>query len=388
MNRGDTREPEGAQTTRSSSAAARRRLAIGLAYLAGATLFALFTFSVYTTTALADREYINYRRTILFELTGGYSIMLLIPLVLRFMKRYPIGVRNWTRRVPLHLAVSVAFGASLTLMMWGSRTVMFRVLGWGPFNYGHLGYRFIMEYEKQFAIYWSIYGIASLFAYARESRERELQASRLEKQLTEARLNALKMQLNPHFLFNTLNMISSYVYEDARTAEKMITKLSDLLRLTLNDADQQEVPMQKEIEFLDAYLAIMKARFQERLSVALSIDPAARKLLIPHLILQPLVENSIRHCTSDFARPGEVRLAASPREGFLRVVLEDNGPGIPGQGTDPARNGIGLSNTRMRLQQLYGGNHRFELVNRDEGGLRITLEVPIREAAAEAVRPS
>lgn len=150
----------------------KKRLAIGLAYFAGATLFALFTFSVYTTSALADREQINYRKTMLYELTGGYSVMLLSPLVLRFMKRYPIRAQNWTRRVPLHLVVSIAFGASLTLMMWGSRTIMFRVLGWGPFNYGHMGYRFIMEYEKQFAIYWGIYGIASLVAYARESRER------------------------------------------------------------------------------------------------------------------------------------------------------------------------------------------------------------------------
>ncbi len=366
----------------------RRRLLIGLAFLLGATLFALFTFSVYATSALADRDHINYRKTILYELTGAYSGMLLVPLGVRFMKRFPIEVRNWPRRVPLHLLVSVAFGCSLTLMMWGSRTILFRMLGWGHFDYGQMGYRFVMEYLKQFGIYWGIYGIVTLVAFARESRQRELQASRLEKQLAESRLNALKMQLNPHFLFNALNMISSYVYEDARTAEKMITKLSDLLRLTLNDADHQEVPLQKEIEFLEAYLAIMKARFQERLTVAFQIDASSRNLLIPHLILQPLVENSIKHCTSDIARPGDIRLTASPAGGFLRIVVEDNGPGISGNGTDPMRNGIGLSNTRLRLQQLYGSNHRFELMNREEGGLRITLEVPGREAAAEATHPS
>ena len=361
---------------------------IGLSFFAGATLFALFTFSIYATSSLADRDLVDFRKIILYELTGAYSILVLVPLVLRFMKRFPINARNWPQRVPLHLIVSVAFGASLTMMMWGSRTLLFRMLGWGHYDYGHLGYRFVMEYEKQFAIYWGIYGVVTLVAFAHESRERELQASRLEKQLAEARLSALKMQLNPHFLFNALNMISSYVYEDARTAEKMITKLSDLLRLTLNDADHQEVPMQKEIEFLDAYLAIMKARFQERLNVTLEIDATTRSLLIPHLILQPLVENAIKHCTSDIARAGEIRLTASPAGGFLRVVLEDNGPGIPGNGTDAARNGIGLSNTRLRLQQLYGSRHRFELVNRVEGGLRITLEVPAREIAAKAAQRS
>ncbi len=360
------------------------RIGIVLVYLASATLFALYTSGIYATSGLAEHEQIDYRRILLFEFTGAYSGILLIPFLLRFMRRFPIQSGNWTRRMPLHAMVSILFSLCMTLMMWGSRTVLFDWLGWGPYNYGQLGYRFAMEYLKQLCIYWGIYIIVKAVAYARESRERELQASQLEKELAEARLNALKNQLNPHFLFNTLNMISSYVYEDPGIAEKMITRLSDLLRLTLNYADRQEVALQKELEFLDAYLAIMKARFQEQLILSLEIDRSTRNLLIPHLILQPLVENSIKHCTSEFARPGEIRIAACSTGDLLRVVIEDNGPGIRESGNGTAKNGIGLRNTRLRLQELYGERHRFEMENRDSGGLRIVLELPARAIAEEA----
>ncbi len=364
----------------------RKYLRNALLLFLAATGFGLLTSSIYATSYLAEQEQFRYAEVLLYELTAAYCGALLVPFLLWFMKRFPIRSWNWRKRVPLHLLLTIPLSISWTLMMWGSRSLLFDLFGWGAFNYGWMRYRFVMEYEKQFVLYWGIYALVSLVAYARESRERELQASKLEKQLTEAKLEALRMQLNPHFLFNTLNMISSYVHEDPDIADRMITRLSDLLRLTLNHAGRNQVTLNRELEFLDAYLAIMKARFQERLQVQLEIEPGVRQILVPHLILQPLVENSIKHCTADFAKAGEIRIAAQLSGEFLRLELDDNGPGISGRPRDSTGGGIGLSNTMERLRQLYGDNHRFELANRDEGGLRVILQLPAKTKDTQEVQ--
>lgn len=351
-------------------------------FLAG-TFLALYSFSAYTTTELADRVKPNYARIFAQEMTGFYTVLILLPALLWFMHRYPIERFNWRRRLPLHVAVTVVFGASHTLLMWGSRSLLFPILGWGAYDYGRISIRFLMEYQKQFIMYWFLYAVVTLLGSLRKNREREVQASQLEKQLAEARLNALKMQLNPHFLFNTLNMISSYIYQDARTADRMIASLSDLLRLTLSHADRQEVTLDTELEFLDSYLAIMKARFQERLLVRLEVEQGTRSYLVPSLLLQPLAENFIKHCMADFAKPGSISITSARQGDFLKLEVQDNGPGIAADAESAMNGGVGLSNTRQRLEQLYGRDHRFEIANVPAGGLRITIEVPARISARE-----
>jgi len=195
-------------------------------------------------------------------------------------------------------------------------------------------------------------------------------------------LQALKMQLHPHFLFNALHSISSLVHSDPEAADKMIARLGDFLRLTLDAAAAQEVPLRQELEFLNCYLDIERTRFRDRLTTHIDADPQALDCVVPNLILQPIVENAIRHGVSQRAAHGHVEVRAARAGDALRLEVRDNGRGLP-EGAEACRakqGGVGLANTRARLQQLYGGAYRFELSNAPTGGAVVTLEIPVREA--------
>src|SRR5258707_2336402 len=193
-------------------------------------------------------------------MTGAYGVLVLLPFLLFVMRRFPIERGHLVTRLPLHAATFVLFAVSHILLMWGSRVLLYRLLGWGTYDYGAMRYRFFMEGQKQIIIYVALYALLRFLAYARANRERDVAAARLERELTEARLATLKMQLQPHFLFNSLNIIASHVAEDRETAGAMLQHLSDFLRATLRSSGAQEVPLREELEFLDSYLAIMKAR--------------------------------------------------------------------------------------------------------------------------------
>jgi sensor histidine kinase YesM len=196
--------------------------------------------------------------------------------------------------------------------------------------------------------------------------------------LTLAQLQALKMQLNPHFLFNTLHSISALIHKDPKIADRMIARLGDFLRLTLENEGAQDVSLQQELDFLRCYLEIEQIRFQDRLTVEMKIDPEARSLSVPNLILQPIVENAIRHGISPRSRPGVIDISAQRTNGMLHIEVKDNGLGLP-DGTDargPWKEGIGLSNTKARLQQRFGNAHSFYLNNAPDGGLVVTFEIP------------
>lgn len=343
-----------------------------------ATVFGLLNFNIVRTSDLASGKDHPAKYPFLYEMTGAYTVLLLLPIVLPLVARLDVRRSNWRRRVPLHVLISVAFGVSHTLLMWGSRTLLFRLLGWGRYDYGDMSYRFVMEYQKQIIAYATIYGVVHFIRYLRRNRERELRASELERRFAEARLDALKMQLNPHFLFNTLNMISTHVHDDPRLADRMLGRLSDFLRETLRHAGRQEVPLEQDLEFLDDYLAIMQARFGDRLRVRVRVGEDCRAVPVPHLLLQPLVENAVAHCTRDHDRAGAVDIAAERRGASLHLTIEDNGPGLTVPPEEAMRRGIGLSNTAERLQSLYGGSQRLVLENRAEGGLRVRVEVPWR----------
>jgi hypothetical protein len=356
----------------------RRIVAVNLAF---ATLVGLLNFGIVRTSDLASHSDQPARLPLVWELTGAYTGLLLLPFLVFMAWRFPIGRATFARRVPLHLAAIVLYGVTHTLLMWGSRNLVYGLLGWGRYDYGDMRYRFLMEGQKQVVIYALVYAIVRVVLYARRSRERELAASRLEKELTEARLDALKTQLQPHFLFNTLNMISTFVYEDPKTADAMLGHLSDFLRLTLRHSGVQEVALATELEFTGAYLAIMKARFEERLAVEVDATDEARAARVPHLLLQPLVENAVTHATSAHDRGGRVRIAARRCGERLAVVVEDDGPGLSGDPQGALSRGIGLSNTARRLAHLYGDAHTLSLVNREEGGLSVRVELPYRAEA-------
>ena len=332
------------------------------AFLA-ATLIGLLNFSIVMTSWRAESNGASAKYPFVWEMTGAYTGLLLLPFVAAFINRYP-------KRYLLHVPVFIAFAVSHTLLMWGSRELIYRMLGWGYYDYGDMRYRFFMEGQKQLVVYVGVYCLLRFLAYARANRERE-------RELTEARLAALKMQLQPHFLFNALNMISAHVHDNPAVADAMLLHLSNFLRATLRASNAQEVSLREEIDFVQSYLAIMKARFEDRLRVDVALGADVHDTLVPHLLLQPLVENSIAHSLRDHAKRAEIRIDAQRDGDRLRLVIEDNGPGIDGA---PSGDGIGLSNTIARLQHLYGERQTLTLRNRDEGGLRLTIELPWRTA--------
>lgn len=233
-------------------------------------------------------------------------------------------------------------------------------------------------------LYWLIVSAATAVIYLQRARQRERQALALQARLSEARLLSLRMQLQPHFLFNTLNAISTLVYTSPRAADEMISNLSGLLRSSLDTAEEQEVPLRRELDFLKLYLDIEQVRFGDRLRFEQDIPPEAMTAFVPTLILQPIVENAIKHGIEPQTRAGLIRISARRRGEWLRLTVVDNGAGLAASdapatapGTSrPSSSGIGLRNTQARLSELYGPQHRFTLSNEPAGGCVVEVEWP------------
>ena len=223
-------------------------------------------------------------------------------------------------------------------------------------------------------VYGVIISISHAIDYYRKYHERTVHTLELEKHLAEARLQALLRQLKPHFLFNTLNGIASLMHSDVDAADRMLVRLGELLRLTMSHPGQPLTRLSDEIAFIEKYLEIERIRFRDRLAVTYEIEPAALDAEVPSLLLQPLVENAIRHGIEPHARAGRLVLTARRTPGFLELEVRDNGAGQPAGGF--TRVGIGIGNTRARLNELYGDRHRFELANHPDGGLIVRVILP------------
>ena len=232
-------------------------------------------------------------------------------------------------------------------------------------------------------IYWGVVGIKSAFNYYQKYRERELQTSQLAARLATSRLQVLKMQLHPHFLFNTLNAIAELVHKDPEAAEQMIGNLSYLLRMSFEKLEVQEISLKQELEFLQKYLEIEQMRFQERLKIEMRIAPETLDAIVPNMILQPLVENAIKHGLAPRVAGGKIRIGAERNNGSLRLTVSDDGIGVPFGDTENLPEGIGLSNTRRRLKHLYGEKHKFDLEASEKSGLQVNLTIPFRELEKE-----
>jgi two-component system, LytTR family, sensor kinase len=243
-----------------------------------------------------------------------------------------------------------------------------------------------LSVPTHFLIFWAIVGATWTVTYASLSREREIRASQLETRLVSARLETLKMQLHPHFLFNTLNSILPLVYRDGDAAMRTVVRLSDLLRLSLQNEANDLLPLRREIELLQVYLEIQRTRFQDRLSVALDVAPDVGDALVPNLILQPLVENTIKHGIA--ARPGAGHIAIRVyRESERRLALrvQDDGPGPPIGRSAGIRKGVGLRNTQDRLELLFGADHDFAFRGSPGRGCEVALSIPLAYAPPRAV---
>jgi two-component system LytT family sensor kinase len=312
------------------------------------------------------------------SLADWYLFALLSLPALWLARRFHFDRNHWPRQAAVHLFASATFSVlwmvvRALLEEWLSRGGDNRVTFKMAFTYALTATFFF-----NFLIYWAIISVSHSIEYYRKYQERELRTAELEAGLAQARLQALQMQLNPHFLFNTLHSISSLMHKDVEAADRMISRFGDLLRLALENTDAHEVPLREELDFLKSYLEIEQTRFGDRLSVQMDIAPEALEACVPNLVLQPLVENAIQHGIEPHARPGHIELYARREAENLLLQVRDNGNGI----TNPARSreGVGVSNTRARLQQLYGNAHRFEFSNGKEGGLLVSVVIPFRTA--------
>jgi sensor histidine kinase YesM len=218
--------------------------------------------------------------------------------------------------------------------------------------------------------------VSYAIAYYRRFRREELLASELRAQLAGAQLQALKAQLHPHFLFNTLHAISSLMHEDMEAADRMISRLGDLLRLALRSGGKQTIPLREELEFVERYLDVERIRFSDRLRTEIRVSPAALEAEVPNLILQPLVENAIRHGITPKSAGGTVRVSGECEGDILKLVVSDDGVGLDRIEQNVSSSGIGLANIRERLQHLYGDGAHFSMIN--DAGLTVTILIPLR----------
>jgi|SRR5215207_5864723 len=343
------------------------------------TLFALFFASQFALQNQLSQNPVPFWRILLWQLVSGYIWFGISPIILVLAKRFPFDDGRWKTSLPVHLAAGAVLVAAQLLI--------------DAFILSQLGYPASRRFDTFFAlytwfvrvnvhlsilIYMGVVGTWSAYNYYQRYRERELQASQLEARLAQSRLQVLKMQLHPHFLFNTLNAISELIYKDVESADRMLTDLSDLLRLSFENLEVQEIPLKQELEFLEKYLEIEQMRFHDRLSVNMTISPDTLDASVPNMILQPLVENAIKHGIAPRSSGGRIDINAGRSNGHLQIEVTDDGLGVPFGDLENLPEGVGLSNTRRRLKHLYGEKHRFDLKKVEKGGLEVCLEIPFR----------
>lgn len=308
----------------------------------------------------------------------------LTPVLMWLARRFSLVGETWKRSLAVHIpafllssALHSAAATAITLIVKPFDNMGDSPAGFWPRFFSRLKGSFVPDLMVYSVVVGSCYAID----YYRKYREREFLTAHLETQLAQAQLDALRMQLHPHFLFNTLNGIVGLVRDHKNDAAvNMLVGLSDLLRHTLEYSESQEIELKEELKFIDLYLRIQKMRFSDRLQIHMDIDPASTRALVPNLLLQPIVENALRHGISRSEANGELFIQSRVQHGELRVMVSDNGRGLPANWQLKGSNGIGLANTVARLQQLYGDLHRLDIRNRDQGGVEVTVIMPLRTA--------
>ena len=343
------------------------------------TLFALFFTSQFVLQSQFLGRPVPFFQVLMWQLVSGYVWFALCPLIVFLARRFPFEKETWKVAIPFHIAAGVV----VSLFQQGIDALILPLLGYPPgagFANFWEAYKFFVSFNLHLSlqIYWAVVGVWSAYNYYRKYRERELQTSQLEARLAQSRLQVLKMQLHPHFLFNALNAISELIHRDPEAADRMLTDLSDLLRMSFENLEVQEVSLKQELEFLNKYIEIEQMRFHDRLVVELQIAPDTLDATVPNMILQPIVENAIKHGISPRASGGRIDIEATRSNGHLEIKVQDNGLGIPFGDTDNLPEGVGLSNTRRRLKHLYGDRHKFSIIASGRQGVTVDLAIPFR----------
>jgi two-component system LytT family sensor kinase len=353
-------------------------------FFAGWTLVSVIFAAISYAAAIGENnKEFGFVAALRLNLVQFYLWAILSPLLFRFSRRFPIEFRPLNfRNLLLYFPAVISFAGvhqTIHLAVLWSITPRWRQQFPALIDCyrAYFGFGFYIDLIIASLIIIAVHALL----YYQNFRASELAQSSLKTQLAQSQLKALKMQLHPHFLFNTLHSISSLVLEDPPKANSMIARLGDFLRLTLDNSDQQLVSLKQETEFLRCYLEIEQVRFGDRLTVAFELEPQTLSAQVPHLILQPVVENAIQHAIAPRATRGHINIEAKRLNSLLRLEVRDNGPGIASNVYLPAVEGVGLNNVRARLDQIYGSDFRFELMNARDGGLAVVIEIPFQREA-------
>jgi two-component system, LytTR family, sensor kinase len=307
------------------------------------------------------------------EMTGAYAAAIVVPIAVWISRRFPFGKRTWPLALAAQFGGLIVYTVGHTTLMAISRAILFPVAGLGPYDYGIMWYRYPMEASFDTFIYAMVAGFVYVFERLRQAREAELRAAELQTRLAQSQLENLKLQLHPHFLFNTLNAISSVMYEDVAKADTMMSQLSDFLRLVLDSSGVHEVALERELVVEQMYVDIMKTRLDSRLSLSVDIEPGLRHAAVPFMLLQPLLENSIKHGLRPDSNALDIEITAH-REGSATVIaIRDNGRGLRGNGATERH---GLANVRERLVHMYGDAATFAIGPALGAGTKVTLSIP------------
>jgi signal transduction histidine kinase len=357
----------------------------------------LLVFGIWTLLGLFDAvdSLLRYRyegktviwwSIVLMGLSLWYGWALLAQGVFFLGDRFPPEDRPRPRNLAIHLVASMAC-AMLKILFDYPIIEMFYcpAAGWMPLS-DFYAMAVPDQFHKYVLIYWAILGVHRALAYYRRYRDQKRHAAQLQLLLAEAQLQTLRMQLHPHFLFNTLNSISALIHQNVPLADRMIARLGDLLRLSLANAERTEVPLREELDFLEAYLEIEQARLGPRMRVAFEIAPDALDVPVPYLLLQPLAENAVKYAIAPRREGGRLEIRARLVPEGLLLEVSDDGPGLVGMGGSTTHGtGIGLANTRSRLWQMYGDRYLFKLRPSELGGVCATIRLPLAAMESEVV---
>ena len=349
-----------------------------------ATCLGLFsTLQAYRLTALSspDPSKLDVSNLLVMNLAYWFIPALMAPVIFRLIQRYPIDGQR-LKALSVHTCSALTFTAVHAVGMMSVRAVL-----WGAPPAGWLTAlqrTHLTNLDWMLMTYTTVVGFTYAMGYHREVQERAVREAHLQANLMEARIKTLEAELHPHFLFNTLHAISTLIHSKPDAADRMISRLSDLLRLTFDRSGAARVSLQEELEFLQKYLEIEQTRFQDRLSVKYEIDPDTLDAEVPRMILQPLVENAIIHGVSPRSGPGIFEIASGVEGERLWLEVRDNGVGLSGSARSQFRSGVGLANTRDRLECLYGEAQQLDF-SEGTSGLTVRIALPLRGAAVPAL---
>ena len=353
---------------------------IGLPLIFGvATALGVFsTFQAYNYVSFFTERKPSFPLLLALNVTYWYAWAALVPGILWVARRYRFGRNTWMRSAVAHaggvlfftclhavltvscrMPIAAAFGTTRSMTWWQA----FQEL-------------FFLNFDWEMMTYWAVVGLSHALDFYRDSQEQRVAAAQLGTRLAEARLQSLQKQLHPHFLFNTLHTISALMHRDTEAADAMLARLSDLLRLSLERIATQQVTLKEEVDFLQKYLEIERTRFGDRLVVRIDVEPETLDASVPNLLLQPIVENAIRHGIAQKVGGGLLEIRATREGDELCLLVRDTGPGLSAQKLTALNTGVGLTNTRSRLEELFPDRHRFEFHEPPEGGLAVEIGIP------------